>query len=370
MEQKEEGEIMQFTINQEALVRVLKDLAGAVNSKAIQPVLANMLVETVDASTVRFTATDLDVTISVIVAGVMVMQTGAITLPHKLLSEAVPKLPAEMVQIAVKDDVAEITCRKSKFTLNTLPANDYPTIKRIEPNGSAVSAEVLRLVITQTAFATASYDQSSILGGVYLTAENGQLNAVGTDGSRMAHRVEKGDGKFSAIIPSRAVVELAKVFGKEPVSIATDGGAVVAKSDTTYLSARLIGGEYPRYQELFPSDYKHSALFDREALLAALTRVAVMADDRTNLVRIDFANDEAILKAQTPDVGNASESVQCVYEGAPFTVSCNFRYILDVLKVLSDPEIRVETQGELKPLIFKSTNDDNFKYLLMPVQTR
>lgn len=360
---------MQFTIQQEALVKALKDVSGAINGKAIQPVLSNVLIESLDMSTVRITGTDLDITISVTISGLMVMAPGAVTIPHRLLLDSCSKLPSEAVTITTKEGQAEVTCRKSKFTYSTMDASDYPAIKRIEPNGSALSAELLRLVVNQTAFAAAEYDQSSILGGVYLSAEGGKLNAVATDGSRLSHREEKADGAFGAIIPVRAVNELARVFGtRDAVSIAADTGSITAKSDTHYLNARIIGGEYPRYPELFPDSYTHSALVNREALLSALTRVAVMSDDRTNLVRIDFGADKLTLKANTPDVGDASEEVTCIFEGAPLTVACNFRYMLDVLKVLGDTEVRLEMTGAIKPVIFKGTSDDHFRYLLMPVQ--
>lgn len=361
---------MQFTINQEALVKALKDVSGAINAKAIQPVLSNVLIETLDSSTVRVTGTDLDITISTTISGLMVMSQGAVTLPHRLLLESVSKLPPETVQVISKEDgTAEVTCRKSRFNYSTMPASDYPVIKRTEPNGSAISAETLRLAINQTAFAAASYDQSSILGGVYLTADGGKLDAVATDGSRLSHRLERADGTFKAIVPVRAVVELARVFGaKDAVSIAADNGSITAKSDTHFLSARLIGGEYPRYPELFPTEHTHSAMVDREELLAALTRVAVMSDDRTNLVRLDFTADKVALKANTPDVGSGSEEVYCVFDGAPISIACNFRYALDVLKVLGDKEVRFEMTGSIKPVIIKGTSDDGYRYLLMPVQ--
>lgn len=264
-------------------------------------------------------------------------------------------------------------------------------------------ADVLRRAIVQTSFAAASYDSSSILGGVYLLFQNGVFEATATDGSRLAHRREElavnaasarrtEDDKevegrpasatatlekpldLKAIVPARACAELLKILdAKDPgnnVRVTLIDGQIVFQNDTHFLSTRLISGEYPRYHELFPTEYTYLSQFTRDEAQAAVERVAVMSDDRTNLIKFHFEGETLQITSNTPDVGRAQEEVSMRFEGQVLDVAVNVRYVLDVLQKLQGVEVRMEMTGPLKPLIFKAENDESYKYLLMPVQAK
>ena len=147
-------------------------------------------------------------------------------------------------------------------------------------------------------------------------------------------------------------------------------GQITFESDSHFVCTRLIGGEYPRYHELFPTEYSYLAQFKRDEMPAAVERVAVMSDERTNLIKLHFEQDILQISSNTPDVGRAQEEMAMKYEGQVLDVAVNVRYVLDLLQKLNSPEIRLEMTGPLKPLIFKGESEDNYKYLLMPVQAR
>lgn len=405
---------MHFGVQRDVLVRALKDVSSALATRVVQPILGNVLIESVSDTSVRFHATDLDLSIQTSVNAV-VYTPGAITLPGKKLLEIVGKLPNDLVSFQVNKETLEtaLHCQRSKFNLVGLAADDFPKVtNNRSADGVVMPADILRKAISQTSFAAAGYDMSSILGGVYIVINDGAFECAATDGSRLAHRRETlrvmvpagkrtaGDteleGKaatatleapstLKGIVPARACVEVVKLlesrdssgkgskegsYENSEVRISIASGEIVFEVENHYLSSRLISGDYPRYQELFPSEYKYLAQFKREEFVAAVERVAVMSDDRTHLVKMHFEQDTLQVTANTPDVGRAHEEVPMKFEGQVLDVAVNVRYIAEVLQKLSVEEVQVEMNGSLKPLVIKPVGDPNYKYLLMPVQAK
>jgi DNA polymerase-3 subunit beta len=404
---------MHFAVQKDVLVKALKDVTSALATRVVQPILSNVLIQSVDEATLRFHGTDLDLTIETTTSAV-VYTPGAITLPGKKLLEIISKLPSDLVSFQVNKETFEtsVTCKRSKFSITGLPADDFPKTNEQRPKeGVLMPADVLKRSITQTAFAAAGFDASSILGGVYLVIEDGNFECTATDGSRLAHRFEKlniavaaaskvdskdiaegdkeavtnGEGKsatalldkptaLKAIIPAKACGEIVKVIdnqdGNKEVRMGVINGQITFETETHFLSTRLISGDYPRYQELFPKDHNYLATFKREELMQAIDRVAVMSDDRTHLVKLHFEQENVQISANTPDVGKAQEEVSIEYQGEPLDVAVNVRYLTDVLQRLLVDEIKLEMTGALKPLIIKGSGDESYKYLLMPVQAK
>jgi len=405
---------MQFDVQKDVLVKALRDVTSAVATRVVQPILSNVLIETRENSTIRFQGTDLDITIETKVPG-MIEEKGSVTLPGKKLLEVVSKLPNKTVRFKVNPETLEttVTCERSKFNLTGLPSDDFPKlVDSGNVDGVLMPSDVLRRSIQQTSFAAANYDASSVLGGVYLVINEGIFECTATDGSRLAHRKEElsvsarssrrveGDKEteedkksatatldkpmyLKAIVPARACTELVKLLDAQEgdkaakeggslkeVRIAMVSGQIVFETETHYLSSRLIGGEYPRYQELFPTEYKYLGELNADDFVSSIERVAVMSDDRTHLVKLHFEADTLQISANTPDVGQAQDETQVQFEGQVLDIAVNVRYLIDVLQRLSGAAIRMEMTGPLKPIIIKTGADDKYRYLLMPVQAR
>ncbi len=397
---------MHFAVQKDVLAKALKDVTNAVATRVVQPILSNVLIESVDSNTIKFQGTDLDLAIETKTTGV-VYTPGTITLPGKKLLEIVGKLPNELVVFQINKETLEttVTCQRSKFNVVGLAADDFPRfIDARSVEGVLMPTDILRKAIVQTGFAAASFEQNSILGGIYMVIENGKFECAATDGSRLANRSEvlnvsvpsgkkvdgdkeiEGEAKtqtatldrphnLKAIIPARACNELVKLLdgskgSSSEVRIALVSGQIVFETDSHYLSTRLISGEYPRYLELFPANHTYQATFSREEMMSAIERVAVMSDDRTHLIKMHFEGDTLQVTANTPDLGRAQEEVSMTFEGQVLDVAVNVRYLLDVLQRLGQPDVSFEMTGPLKPIIIKGVGDDNYRYLLMPVQSK
>jgi DNA polymerase-3 subunit beta len=154
------------------------------------------------------------------------------------------------------------------------------------------------------------------------------------------------------------------------VRITLTDGQINFETETHFLSSRLIGGEYPRYHELFPGECRYLAKFNREQASEAIGRVAVMSDERTHLIKLHFEADTAQISTNTPDIGRAQEELAVYFEGQVIDIALNVRYVMDVLQRLATEEVVLEMTGPLKPLIFKGHGDESYKYLLMPVQAK
>ena len=323
---------MHFAVEKDALVKALKDVTTAVATRVVQPILNNVLIESSDTTALKVQATDLDLAIEARTPSV-VYTPGSITLPGKKLLEIISKLPSDLVTFQVNKETCEttVTCRRSKFSIMGMSADGFPKLSTTRStDGVLMPSDVLRRAIQQTAFAAAGYESNSILGGVYMFIDNGLFECSATDGSRLAYRQEalnmlaaagaRVDGSkevvsnqtatlekpvsMKATIPAKACTEIVKLLdgqsdggkgkakdadGTMPeVRLAINAGQISFETDNFYLSSRLISGEYPRYKELFPTEYKYFAKFNREELMQAIQRVAVMSDDRTHLVKMHF----------------------------------------------------------------------------------
>lgn len=406
---------MHFAVQKDTLVRALKDVTSALATRVVQPILGNVLINSFDETTIKFQATDLDLTIETKTPAV-VYTPGAITLPGKKLLEIVSKLPDDLVSFQVDKENFEttVTCQRSKFSIAGLSSEDYPSVIENTPKEALLMpSSSLKKAISQTAFAAASYDASSILGGVYIVLEDGRFECTATDGSRLAHRsdelnvlapvaskkTEEGEletesttstatmekpSDLTAIIPAKACAEVVKLLEANEQAKKDDSEAaqaqevrvglvdshIVFETDTHLLSTRLISGEYPRYHDLFPTEFKSFAVFKREELMKSIDRVAVMSDDRTHLVKLFFEHENLKITANTPDVGTAQEEISIEYEGEEIEVAVNVKYMVDVLQRLNVDKLRLEMLGSLKPLIMRGVGDESYKYLLMPVQAK
>ncbi|MCA9807601.1 MAG: DNA polymerase III subunit beta [Cyanobacteria bacterium HKST-UBA06] len=373
---------MKFSIEQVTLQTALAQVQRATATRVIQPILGHVLIESLDANTLKFAATDLDLGIEVLVPA-QVQQEGRTTISAKKLFEIVSKLPAEPVHLEVMGDsqLAKIQCGSSVFDVKTLPADEFPVIQHFsEKKGVQLRlAEFLR-AIHLTAFAAATYEVNNVLGGVYFKLDpSGQMEMAATDGSRLAccketlASVEGLAEQLSVIIPARTLQEFSRLAGslsKSDLYITLEEGQISFQVESVYLVSRLLDGQYPQYQQLIPENYQLMAVADRQSLIRSLERTAVMANERTNIVKMTFDNNQLSLMAQTPDLGDSKDSLSIDYKGDELKIAFNYKYVLDALKVIESDDVRVELNGGLSPTLFKAKDLENFVCLVMPVQVK
>lgn len=370
---------MQFSIQKDVILNGLKAVEKATSARGVQPVLSNVLIETVDNKLLKLCATDLDIAIEVkIPASVETM--GSTTLPAKKLLEIISKLPDNMINFSLnpENNLTQITCGKSKFDLIGISASEFPAITELESDDSIkVEIEPLLKAIKQTSFAAATYDTNSVLSGVYFEVKDNTFEMAATDGNRLAKFAtainNSNEKEYSVVIPSKTLLEFTKILAgteDKTVSIIIKNGQVAFKLEDRFLVSRLLDGQYPKYKQLIPSNYEITAIAERDTLISALDRTATIVNEKTSVVKFDFDTDKLNLSADTPDVGDSSDQIEIDYKGDELSIAFNCRYVLDTLKVMDSDKVRLEFGGPLSSALIKPDSEEDYLCLVMPVQIR
>ena len=314
---------------------------------------------------------DLDLTIRV-EAEVGGEQDGSVVLSAQLGSDIVRAMASGQVKFSVGDDGASLESGRSDFNLRVMPADEYPRFE--EPGGESVTLDAMMVsaALDQVVKAASIDDARPILTGVLMAAEEDGLRFVATDSYRLAVRDLPGTSILgrdqTVLVPSRALDAVAKTLGDaSDLTIRLGERDACFVVDDVQIVTRLIEGEFPNYRGLIPVDHPNSLVVDRLALLDAVRRVGILAKDSTP-VRLAMSSEGLELMAITQDVGQARETIDAEYTGSDLTVAFNPDYLLDGLEVSPGDEVRLDTVDSLKPAILRSTGDDQFLYLLMPVR--
>lgn len=376
---------MLFNVKRDDLFQAVSSVQRATAARVIQPILSNILIEAISPNQLKLSATDLDFSIETVILAEC-SQLGKITISAKKLAEILSKLPKSQEVSCSVDSVAQTVRIESGsviFDIRTLPADEFPSIPVFdESNYIDVNAAAFLKAVAQTAFAAAGYDSNNVLAGVFFQFNGQGLEMAATDGSRLAKRIDAIssdlpalDHEVSAIIPAKILQELTKLLSSDlaqddVIRIGVNEGQIAFRAERYYVVSRLLDGMYPKYNQLIPQNNRIVIFTRRKEFIDALERTSVMANERTNIVKLSFSNNSMSLEAQTPDVGDSQDSMVVEYSGEPFHIAFNYRYVIDALKVIDSDDVRMETSGALAPTLFKSRDDNNYLCLVMPVQVK
>jgi DNA polymerase-3 subunit beta len=362
---------VKFRCEREVLADALATAGRAATSRTgTLPVLSGLRLE-VHGDELVVTGTDLELSIRLTVA-VGGERDGAVVVPARLVADIVRALPPGAVEVDAVDEEVSISAGRSQFSIRPLGLDDYP--QQGEPAAEAVTlssasvAEALRQVVR----AASNDDARAVLTGVLIAADDDGVRMVATDSYRLAVRDLPDSQMLSSgqkvLVPSRALQELQRVLGgSEELQVRLGARDAVFESGGTRLTTRLIEGEYPNYRNLLPSSYPNVLTVGREALLEALRRVKILAQDATP-VRLHLGGDTLGLSAITQDVGNASEEIDASYEGTEMTVAFNPDYLAAGIDAVDADEITLSTLDPMKPAVVRPVGRDDYLYLLMPVR--
>ena len=328
---------MEFTIEKEALLTNLKIVEKTTVSRGIQPVLSNILIDAKSDNYITFSATDLD--INIVSKTIASVQTpGKITLPAKKLSEIVSKLSNKPVVFSLNSEtnIVNIICGNSKFELIGISADEFPQIINEEELNEKESVEIdlnpFIKCIKYTAFSAANYENRNIISGVYCSISNENIEMAATDGNRLTRIIEKLTSSnsidLSCVIPSKTLQEflrIASFVNDEKVSLFIEKTRIILKTSSMIMVSRLLEGEYPPYKQLIPQNCEKNAVLNREEMISALERVAVMVNERTNIVKFIFGENTLFLKADTPDAGLGEDSISAEYTDEELTIAFNYK---------------------------------------------
>ena len=377
---------MEFLIKKEELFNGIKIVERATVMKGLQPILANILIETIDKSTLRLSATDLDLTVVATVQA-QVIEEGKITLPAKILSDIVSRLSEGLITIKKTDETnsVNITCKSAKFDIIGISASEFPEIAQFaseENEESSIEIEVkpFTKAIKQAGFAAAGYESNNLLSGVVCDIQENTLEMASTDGNRLARVREKieqkaeNKGKTSQlIIPSKTLQEFIKMSSfieEDFVKIFTDKTKLIIKSSNIMLISRLMEGQYPKYNQLIPQDSPKEVIVNISQLVSSLERVAVMVNERTSIVKFEFKENKLILTADTPDSGASQDEIDIDYTEEELKIAFNYKYVLESLKNMETQEVKIGLNTSLSATVLKPNNEEDYICLIMPVQIR
>ncbi|KZR80024.1 DNA polymerase III subunit beta [Prochlorococcus marinus str. MIT 1342] len=387
---------MKLVCSQAELNTALQLVSRAVASRPTHPVLANVLL-TADAGTDRLSLTGFDLSLGIqTVLTASVESSGAITLPARLLGEIVSRLSSDSPITLATDEAGEQVELKSSsgsYQMRGMSADDFPELPLVE-SGKAVKVNAMALLkaLRGTLFASSSDEAKQLLTGVHLHFDGKAMEAAATDGHRLAvlsladalavettvsSEMDDEGENFSVTLPSRSLREVERLIagwrGDDQVSLFCDKGQVVFLAADQVVTSRTLDGTYPNYRQLIPDGFARSFDVDRRAFIAALERIAVLADQHNNVVKVSGDNTSELLEisADAQDVGSGSESLSAEFTGDAVQIAFNVRYVLDGLKVMDSDRIVLRCNAPTTPAIISPKDDDiGFTYLVMPVQIR
>ena len=359
---------MRIRAQRDDLADVLARANRAVGTRTALPVLQGLLCE-VSGTTLRVTGTDLDMTVRT-QAEVEVIEEGRAVIPGRLLSEAVRKMPAGQVTIGVSDTDIEIQGNGPRFTLRPLDVEDFPVQEEVVSEGVEVDGEELADAINQVTIAASGDGARPILTGVLFESSEEGLRMVATDSYRLAKRDLAGVGlEGTALVPARGLRELARTIGAPKITAQLRDREAVFSSDRGTLRLRLIDGNFPKYESLLPKTYPNQVVLNKEELLDALGRVALVAEDHIP-VRLKLMEGGVEVTVTRQDVGGESEHLSGEFTGSDeeVTIAFNPRYLQDGVNAMPGESVRIQVIDSYKPSVLDTGTEGNFLYLLMPVR--
>jgi DNA polymerase-3 subunit beta len=362
---------MKFKITRARLLEALQKVQNIVPARSTLQILGNALVRA-EREGLWFTTTDLDISIKCFVEAA-VEREGATTIPVRRLSGIVREFPEEEIQAEVDaEDHVTLLCGASFVKLIGLPMRDFPPVPA-EDGGSCyrIEAGVFREMLRKTSYAVSLDETRRVLTGVLLAFKEGKLTIVATDGRRLAlteHEAEyPPEAETEIVLPIKAVGELMHILRAEgDLRIYARKNQAIFALDGTTLSTKLIDGVYPNYRQVIPSGCDERVTVAREELLTALRRVSLVTTDKANATRLTFADNRLTIVTQTPDVGEARESLPVKYAGKEISIVFNPDYLMDPLRNLDCDEIFIEMSNGYSPALIKC--DVPFIYVLMPLR--
>jgi DNA polymerase-3 subunit beta len=366
---------LKLTTKREELVSKLSIVSRAVSTRAATQALSGVLL-TAHQGRVTLTATDLDMGLETAIDA-DVLDEGSVLLPGRLLADVTRSLSDPSVEIESREaehDVA-IHSGSSDFHLRVLPAEDFPRLPAAgEELGMKIPARELGASIELVARAASRDDMRPVLTGVFVAAGGSEMTMVATDSYRLAvKRTElqsELDGEIDANIPARALRELGRILsseGVEDVKVSLLANQAIFQAGSIALTTRLIDGQFPNFRQLLPESYEHDVRLGRGDFLDVTRRVSQLAQ-RNAPLRLSFRPGELTVAAETPDVGDAEETMAVVFEGEPLEIGFNPEFLKEGIESVEGDEILLRLISPLRPGLLQPVEGEDFRYLVMPIR--
>ena len=365
---------MKFTINREQLLKPLQQIGGVVERRQTLPVLANVLLEVKDGQ-LALTGTDLELELVARLPLEGDVLGGETTVPARKLLDICKSLPAEAdIKVEVDGERLHVRSGRSRFTLATLPASEFPNLEE-ESSGSrfSVAPAVLRELIDSTAFSMAQQDVRYYLNGMLLELRKGRLRTVATDGHRLAMAdadVEGISDESQVILPRKGVMELARLLGDmvQPVDVVVGKNHVRVSAGDVIFTSKLVDGKFPEYDRVVPKEGNKQVIADRDTLRQGLSRVAILSNEKYRGVRMQLADGSLRVQANNPEQEEAEEEVSVDYSGGELEIGFNVSYLLDVLNAIEGSQVEIQLGDSNSSAVMVDPEARAALYVVMPMR--
>jgi DNA polymerase-3 subunit beta len=375
---REGSEMMEFSVKKYDLLEELELTQGVVERKTTIPILSNLLFEA-KGDRLNITATDLELSICTGFTA-KIKKEGGGTIPAKKLLELVRLLPDEEIRFKVLENHwVQIQSGKRNYKLVGMSKDNFPTIPEPPHTLAKIPAAMLSGLIARTAFAISTEESRYTLNGGLLVLKPEMAGMVATDGHRLA--LAETDHKFSGLnaearvlVPKKALTEIQRLAAEagedEMIEFARDDSYLFFQVGARRLVSRILTGQFPNYEAVLPRENTKYVVLERNELNDAIRRVSQLADQRSRAVKIAISSDGVEISAQSPEYGEATESLDKEYKGDPITIGFNAQYVLDFLAAAADGPIRLELKdeqsaGELRPM---GDEAYRYRYVIMPMR--
>lgn len=362
---------MKLAVTKDALLEGLLRTQNVVSNRPTLPILTNALLEATEEG-LWITTTDLEVGIRCRVDA-RVEKTGSTTIPARKLVSIIRELPsAEIILEVDSKNAASIRCGASFFKVFGLPKEEFPAFPEFQdPKTLSIRQSELKDGLRKTSYAISNDEARYVLNGILFSLFDNKLTLVATDGRRLALfdsdlEFPKSDER-DFILPTKAVTELQRLLGDDgDVRISGSVNLVSFELNGAKLVSKLVDGNYPNYRQVIPGEAKERITLEREALYNCVRRVSILSSDKTSSVRLNFSKNVLDITANTPEVGEAKESMSINYKGRDISIAFNPEFLMDPLRNLPNEEIYLELIDEMSPGVIKISTP--FLYVIMPMR--
>jgi DNA polymerase III subunit beta len=367
---------MNLSVAKDQLIHGLQSVQNIVSTRTTLPILSNVLLRAGDGK-LEFTATDLDVSVVCSVEA-NVKKKGASTIPVKRFFGIVRELASPEIELEIDEkNSCSISAGASFYKIHGLSADEFPPVQPLKDDKKiTLPQEKFRGMLRKTSFAISSDESRYVLNGIFISLKEHKITLVATDGRRLALVDEEVDlpetsqGEF--IIPTKTVNELTRLLGDKgdiELCFTENQASFTLKDDKGFsilIISKLVEGNYPNYRQVIPSETKERIALPREELLAAARRAQIMTSDKANSIKIAVSRNNLAITANSPEVGEARESLAINYKGKDMAIAFNPAYLIEPLAALTDDEVFLELIDELSPGVLKINGP--FLYVVMPMR--
>lgn len=360
---------MEVTVLQENLLPKLTAVARLASAKSALPVLENIYLSA-EKGILKLAATDLETGVRTKV-GAKVVTEGATTVPARVLVSLIGNLPAGKITLKAEKDILMVEGQGIVLKVNGLPASEFPALAEAGKPSFTIEAKALKEAINQVSFAAAQDESRPILTGILLKLSGGTLTLAGVDGFRLGEKKLKiGGEELAAVLPSRSLVEAARLMeGEVGVGLGAEGQIFLDSPDFLVL-AQSLEGEFPEYDQIIPANFETTITFSKEELVKAVQLTSVFSESGMSIISCSFdpVKRSMEVSSQEAQLGEARIAVAIGGEGKKGLIAFNSRYISDALNALLGEEVVLSLNSKLDPALFASPGDKNYRHVIMPVR--